>query len=42
MMSFLRENWLYVVLPIALVFLGIAALVIFGDDSSSNFIYNIF
>lgn len=41
-MDFLRENWLYIVLPIALVLLGLVALVVFGDDSASNFIYNIF
>jgi hypothetical protein len=40
--DFLRENWLYIVLPIVIVMLGLAALVVFGDDSASNFIYNIF
>lgn len=41
-MGFLRENWLYIVLPIAIVVVGLVALVVFGDDSASNFIYNIF
>jgi len=40
--DFLRENWLYIVLPIGLVLVGLVALVLFGDDSASNFIYNIF
>ena len=40
--TFLRENWLYIVLPIGLVMLGLVVLVVFGDDSTSNFIYNIF
>lgn len=41
-MGFLRENWLYIVLPIAVVVAGLVLLVVLGDDSASNFIYNIF
>ena len=42
MRSFLRENWLYIVIPIAIVLLGLGALILLGDDSPSPFIYNIF
>lgn len=42
MRRFLRENWLYVVLPVALVILGLAALWILGGSDSSPFIYPIF
>jgi hypothetical protein len=43
MMLFLRENWLYIVLPIVLVVLGLGALFLFGGGSeASPFIYNIF
>ena len=41
--GFLRENWLYIVLPIALVVIGLVALFLFGGGSdASPFIYNIF
>jgi hypothetical protein len=40
--SFLRENWLYVVLPIGLVILGLAALCVFGGSDCSPIIYPIF
>lgn len=39
--DFLRENWLYIVLPLGLVLVGLACLVLFGDDSASNFIYHL-
>ncbi len=42
MKQFLRENWLYIVAPLALVLILLAALIVFGDDSTSPFIYNIF
>ncbi len=42
MMQFLRENWLYIVAPLAIVLLALVALILFGDDSTSPFIYNIF
>lgn len=42
MRNFLRENWLYIVAPLALVLLGLGALILFGDDSTSPFVYNIF
>lgn len=40
--TFLRENWLFIVLPIVLVMVGLAALVLFGGESGSKFIYNLF
>ena len=39
--SFLRENWLYIVVPLAIVFVLLLALILFGDDSPSKFIYNL-
>lgn len=39
---FLRENWIFIVAPLVLVLIGLLALVLFGDDSPSGFIYNIF
>jgi hypothetical protein len=43
MKRFLRENWLYIVLPIVLVVLGLGALFLFtGGSEASPFIYNIF
>jgi len=41
MRDFLRENWLYIVLPIGLALLGLVALALFGNDSASNFIYHL-
>jgi len=41
--SFLRENWLYIVAPLALILVGLVVFIFFFSDStSSNFIYNIF
>ena len=42
MKDFLRENWLYIVAPLAIVMLLLVALMVFGDDSTSPFVYNIF
>lgn len=42
MKQFLRENWLYIVAPLALVLILLIALIVFGDDSASPFLYNIF
>lgn len=42
MRNFLRENWLYIVAPLVLILIGLGALILFGDDSASPFIYNIF
>jgi len=42
MKQFLRENWLYIVAPLALVLILLVALILFGDDSASPFLYNIF
>jgi hypothetical protein len=41
--NFLRENWLYIVAPLALILVGLTVFIVFFSDStSSNFIYNIF
>lgn len=40
--NFLRENWLYIVAPLALILLLLIALVVFNDDAASPFQYNIF
>lgn len=40
--NFLRENWLYIVAPLALILLLLVALVVFGDDKAGPFVYNIF
>lgn len=42
MKDFLRENWLYIVAPLALVLVLLVALILFGGDSASPFFYNIF
>lgn len=42
MKQFLRENWLYIVAPLALVLILLVALIVFGDDSTAPFFYNIF
>lgn len=42
MKQFLRENWLYIVAPLAVVLILLIALIVFADDSSSPFIYNLF
>ncbi len=42
MKNFLRENWIYIVAPLALVLVLLLALILFGDDPSSPFLYNIF
>ena len=39
---FLRENWIFIVAPLVLVLIGLVVLIALGDDSSGNFIYNIF
>lgn len=41
MAKFLKENWLYIVLPIALVVIGVAVLVYMAEgDPSAAFVYN--
>jgi len=42
MKNFLSENWPYIVAPLVLVLVLLLALILFGDDSSSPFLYNIF
>lgn len=41
MHGFLRQNWLYVALPVAVVVIGFLALVFLGEDSAASFIYPI-
>lgn len=41
-MSFLRENWIYIVAPLVVVLLGIAVILILSNGSESPFTYNIF
>lgn len=40
--NFLRENWIWIVAPIALVVVLVAVVVITGGEGDSPFIYNIF
>jgi len=40
--GFLRENWLYIVAPFALIVVALILLACFGGDGASGFIYNIF
>jgi len=40
--GFLRENWLYIVAPFALIVVALILLACFGGDGSSGFLYNIF
>ena len=42
MVTFLRENWLFIVVPIAVVLVLLTLLVAFGDDTRSSFLYTIF
>lgn len=39
MRDFMRQNWIYVALPLGIVILAIVALVLFGDSPESNFNY---
>lgn len=39
--AFLRENWLYLVGPLVVILIGLVLLAILGDDSPSNFLYNL-
>lgn len=41
MRAFLRQNWLYIALPIAVVSIGFLALLFLGEDSAADFIYPI-
>lgn len=42
MRAFLRRNWLWILLPIALVAAGLAALLLVDGGSGSGFIYPLF
>jgi hypothetical protein len=39
--QFLRENWPYIVVPLVVVLLALLALILFGGDTVSPFIYNL-
>jgi len=41
-MSFLKENWPWIVVPAAIFLVLIAVLLFMGGEGSSPFIYNIF
>lgn len=40
-MRFLRENWLWICVPIGLVLLALALLLVSSDDSRSGTLYTI-
>ena len=40
-MTFLKEYWLWIVAPIALVLIALAVLMWMGQGSDSPFVYNI-
>jgi len=41
--SFLKENWIWIVAPLALILLGVAALILFGEKmADSEFHYDLF
>ena len=40
-MRFLRENWLWIAVPIGIVIVALALLLVFGDDSGSGMVYPI-
>lgn len=41
--GFLRENWLYIVAPFALIMVALVLLACFGSDSGAGgFLYNLF
>jgi len=43
MLKFLRENWVWIVAPIVVLAVIVAALAIFGgDDSVTPFVYPLF
>ena len=44
MLRFLRENWLWIVLPFVVVLAGMALLLFMsnGEDSAAPFQYNVF
>jgi hypothetical protein len=41
MMAFLKEYWLWILAPIALVFLALLAMFLLGGGNDSPFVYNI-
>lgn len=40
-MRFLKENWIWIVAPIVLVALAIAAVVLFGSDTGDPHVYQL-
>jgi len=41
MREFIRENWLYILLPILFVIAGVAAILWFAGGDASGFHYNV-
>jgi len=39
--NFLRENWIWIVAPIVLVVVLVVAIVVWGGDDASPFLYNL-
>lgn len=42
MKEFLRENWLYIVAPLAIVLIGIVVLMVYWGFSPAPFTYSVF
>lgn len=42
MRRFLRENWVYVVVPLVAALFALAGLVLLGGGDGSSFFYNLF
>lgn len=42
MRTFLRENWVYVVVPLVATLVALVALVLLGGGDGSSFFYNLF
>ena len=40
--SFVRENWLFIVAPFALIVVALVLLACFSGDGAGGFLYNIF
>jgi hypothetical protein len=41
MKAFLRENWPYIVTPIAVVLIVLVVVLVLGEDGPGRFIYNL-
>ena len=40
--GFLRENWIFIVAPFALILVALILLACFSSDGAGGFLYNIF